>query len=62
MYYDFKKSKNLENSDFKESYKWKVDEMYYYTTRQEKWYKDISNGNISIKEQIYTLNNSDKSK
>ncbi len=36
--------------------------MYYYTTRQEKWYKDISNGNISIKEQIYTLNNSDKSK
>jgi DNA polymerase family B len=29
---------------------------------QEKWYKDISSGSISVKDQIYTLNNSDKSK
>jgi len=26
-----------------------------FEAKQEKWYKDISSGNISIKEQIYTL-------
>jgi len=26
-----------------------------FKAKQEKWYKDISSGNISIKEQIYTL-------
>jgi hypothetical protein len=24
-------------------------------SKQNKWYKDLSNGNITIKEQIYTL-------